>query len=221
MTWHRYAIWDEWKSLTRFTALVDYSLETSATLWKALPIRERDAVTLVRPEGGSKFACPGSSFLPILEDRHTIASLLILSSYALIEAHVDDVLEHMAASGITSIQLVNDYRSGLFTAQQFCSRGGVETWGQTLLSSLGRDWSEVLDGKAGAVEVATVRNAIAHGKKHVDQSMINRVNNANGTLPWGLGDAITLNLALTRIYRDRLRSFARVVGSAAHTTAYP
>lgn len=221
VSWHRYGIWDEWKEWKRFLALVDYSLETSATLWKALPIKDRDQVTLIRPSGGSKFSCPGDRFLPILDDRHTISTLLVISSYALVEGHVDEVLRHAAASPITSIPLVNSVRSGSVTGQSLCSNGGIETWGATVLSAFGRDWSNVHDGKAGAVEVATVRNALAHGKRCVDTSMLNRVTAAGGTLPWPVGDPISLDMTLTGLYRNRLRSFARVLGTAAHVAAYP
>lgn len=103
--------------------LVDYSLETSASLWKALPIKDRDHVTLVRPNCGSKFACPGSNFLPVLEDRNAMSTLLILSSYALLEGHVDEVLAHMAASPLRSVPLVDSVRAGLITRKSFCANG--------------------------------------------------------------------------------------------------
>lgn len=69
--------------------------------------------------------------------------------------------------------------------------------------------------------MAAVRNALAHGRKVVDPSMVNRVTAAGGALPWIAGDRIELSLLQTRIYRDRLRSFARVVGTGAHLLAYP
>lgn len=221
MAWHRYSIWDDWKEWTQFLALVDYSLESSATTWRSLPVKDRDQVTLVRTNGGSKFSCPGDRFLPTLESRHTVCTLLILSSYALIEGHVEEVLIHAAASLLASVSLVNDFRNGVITAKGFCSNGGVETWGTALLSAFGRDWSNVYDGKAGAVEVAAVRNALAHGRKCVTASMINRVTAAGGSLPWCEGDPIALDMTLTGLYRNRLRSFARVIGTAAHVAAYP
>ncbi|TCO37263.1 hypothetical protein EV148_11074 [Dokdonella fugitiva] len=221
MTWHRYSIWDDWKEWTQFLALVDYSLESSASVWKSLPVKDRDQVTLIRTNGGSKFTCPGDRFLPTLESRHTVCTLLILSSYALIEGHVEEVLSHAADSSLASVALVNDFRNGIVTAKGLCSSGGIEKWGTTLLSAFARDWTNVHGGKAGAVEVATVRNALAHGRKCVTTSMVNRVSAAGGALPWSVGDPITLDMALTSLYRNRLRSFARVVGTAAHVTAYP
>ncbi len=221
MAWHRYGIWNDWKEWTQFLALVDYSLESSAAVWRYLPVKDRDQVTLVRTNGGSKFSCPGDRFLPTLESRHTVCTLLILSSYALIEGHVEEVLKHAAASPLASVPLVNDFRSGAITAKGFCSNGGVETWGTILLNAFGRDWSSVHDGKAGAVEVAAVRNALAHGKKCVSASMVNRVTAAGGSLPWSVGDQITLDMNLTGLYRNRLRSFARVIGTAAHVAAFP
>lgn len=221
MAWHRFSIWDDWKEWTQFLALVDYSLESSAAAWRSLPVKNRDQVTLVRTNGASKFSCSGDRFLPTLESRHTVCTLLILSSYALIEGHVEEVLTHAAASSLATSPLVNDFRNGVITAKGFCSNGGIETWGTTLLSAFGRDWNNVHDGKAGAVEVAVVRNALAHGVKCVSASMVNRVTAVGGSLPWVVGDRIALDMTLTGLYRNRLRSFARVIGTAAHVTAYP
>lgn len=214
-TWERFPIWDEWKKWTRFAALMDYSLEASATLWKSLPVKDRDHVTIQRNFSGSRFACPGSAFLPILEDRHAFSSLLLLSSWSLIEGHVDEVIDYMVCHGVITIPLVNERRSGITTSEDFF-KGGVETWGAKLLMALGRDWSDIQDGKAGIVEVSLVRNALAHGKKQVDQSMLNRFTGAGGgSLPWQIGADISLDLARTRLYRDRMRSFARVISTAA------
>jgi hypothetical protein len=214
---HRFSIWDEWKSWTRFQALIDYSLETSATLWQGLPVKDRDQVTIQRTLGQSRFACPGNQFLPMLQDRHTISSLLVLSSYALIEGHIEEVLDYMVTAGVVGIQIVDDVRAGTQTAKTFIASGGIETWGTSLLLQLGRDWGNVHDGCGGIVEVAIVRNALAHGARTVTQSMINRVQQNGGALPWAIGAPIRLDLSLVRTYRDRLRSFARVIGfSAVH-----
>lgn len=201
--------------MTRYFALVDYSLNTSAMLWEALPIKDRDSATLQRQFGTSKFACPGGNVLPVLQDRHTLCSLLTLSSYALVEAHVDDVITYMVSKGSVGVQLVDDVRAGKTTVRGFVGSGGIEVWGTTLLNQLGRSWADVFDGLGGAVEVATVRNALAHANRTVGQSMINRVQQSGGGLPWPLGAEIALDLERARVYRDRLRSFARVTDMAA------
>lgn len=93
--------------------------------------------------------------------------------------------------------------------------GGIEAWGTRILTDLGRDWSYVEAEKAGLVEVAIVRNAIAHGETDVTQSMVNRVNIVGGSLPWNIGSPIRLDIARVKEYRHRLRSFTRVVEHGA------
>ncbi len=61
------------------------------------------------------------------------------------------------------------------------------------------------------VEAAAIRNALAHGQQHVSQAMVNRVTQSSGTLPWGAGSPIVLDVALTKEYRHRFRSLMRVV----------
>ena len=69
--------------------------------------------------------------------------LRLLSYYALAEAAAADKL------GVDDVADV----------------GGIEVWGQRLLDAAKAEWKQVKAGKAGAVEVAVVRNTIAHGER--------------------------------------------------------
>ena len=53
--------------------------------------------------------------------------------------------------------------------------GPVEEWGTELLSRGGSGWDDVKDGRAGVVEVAVVRNAVAHGRHVVDERSAQRL----------------------------------------------
>ena len=53
--------------------------------------------------------------------------------------------------------------------------GGIEDWGRRLLATTGSTWGALKEGVAGAVEVAVVRNAYAHGGRRIDESAANRL----------------------------------------------
>src|SRR4051794_25483101 len=71
------------------------------------------------------------------------------------------------------------------------SLGGIEGWGTRLLTGNDRDWSEVEGGLAGAVEVAVVRDAFAHGSRTIDSLARARLL-AAGARTRPVGSAVTL-----------------------------
>jgi hypothetical protein len=58
---------------------------------------------------------------------------------------------------------------------------------------------------AGAVEVAVVRNAYAHGGRRIDESAANRLR-AVGVASPAQGDLVVLDYATLKIFRRRLRA---------------
>jgi len=197
-------------------ALTEYSLELATNHWESLPVEELAGAIIERPNGSGIFRCQGNHIIPVLKDRHVLSSMLLLASYALIEAHVENVLEYSVAKPATSSKLVNDFRAQTTTFDDFL-KGGIEAWGTKILTELQRTWTDVAKGKAGLVEVSTVRNALAHGENLVTINMVNRVTAAGGILPWSCGGEIKLTPDLLNEYRARLRSFARVISTAAVT----
>jgi hypothetical protein len=83
--------------------------------------------------------------------------------------------------------------------------GGIEDWGTRLLATTGSTWAALKDGLAGAVEVAVVRNAYAHGALRIDESAANRLR-AVGIASPARGDLIALDYATVKVFRGRLRT---------------
>lgn len=83
--------------------------------------------------------------------------------------------------------------------------GGIEDWGRRLLATTGSTWGALKEGVAGAVEVAVVRNAYAHGGRRIDESAANRLRAVGITSP-ARGDLVVLDYATMKVFRGRLRT---------------
>jgi hypothetical protein len=208
-------VWERWKELTQFLALSDHVLLSQAEQWRALPIANKDKVDIVREDGPYSFHTTGLTYEKILSDRHVLSSVVLLNSYALIEEHVRKLYSALEMNPNVNTSLVAQIRAGTNSVNALLMSGGIETWGTKILNDLSRTWGDVESGLVGIVETATVRNGIAHGESEVTKVMVNRVSAAGGTLPWGLGVQIRLDIALLKEYRHRLRSFSRVIEYAA------
>lgn len=208
-------VWTRWKELTQFLALSDHVLLSQQDQWRALPIPDKQNVRILRKDGPYTFETNGATYEAILSDRHVLASVVLLNSYALVESAVRQIYGVLAADAAVTTPMLVHIRANTMSIGNLLKNGGIETWGTQVLTDLGRDWSYVETQKAGLVEVAIVRNAIAHGEADVTQSMINRAGGSGASLPWSVGIPIRLDIALLREYRNRLRSFARVVEHGA------
>ena len=83
--------------------------------------------------------------------------------------------------------------------------GGIEDWGRRLLATTGSTWDVLKGGVAGAVEVAVVRNAYAHGGRRIDESAANRLRAVGMTSP-ARRDLVALDYATLKAFRGRLRT---------------
>ena len=208
-------VWDRWKELTQFLALSDHVLLSQQEQWKSLPLADKDNAKIVRHDGPYKFETDGRTYDAILSDRHVLSSVVLLNSYALVETLARQVYDLIAIDPAVNTSLLTDIRSGVTTVHAVLKNGGLETWGTKLLLDLGRNWGYVETGLPGLIEVAVVRNGIAHGESQVTQSMLNRVAASGATLPWPLGADIKIDIPRLKEYRHRLRSFARVIEHGA------
>lgn len=208
-------VWTRWKELTQFLALSDHVLISQQEQWRALPIPDKQNIKILRQDGPYKFETDGATYEAILSDRHVLASVVLLNSYALVESAVRQVYGILVADAAATTPLLTQIRANTISIGDLLKNGGIETWGTQVLADLGRNWSYVETQKAGLVEVAIVRNAIAHGEADVTQSMINRAGASGASLPWLVGSPVRLDIALLKEYRHRLRSFARVVEHGA------
>jgi hypothetical protein len=111
-----------------------------SSLWTSLELRSADQVKLsaATPHGTYKVAL--QEHLEAVCDEEMLLASVLIHSYALAETAAAERLNG--------------------DARDF---GGIEDWGTRLLATTGSTWGGVKQGVAGAVEVAVVRNAYAHG----------------------------------------------------------
>ena len=76
--------------------------------------------------------------------------------------------------------------------------GGIEDWGTRLLATTGSTWDS-LGGLAGAVELAVVRNAYAHGGRRIDESAATRLQAVGKTSPT-CGDLVVLDYPTVKVF---------------------
>lgn len=183
-------IFDEWGELTKVFFSTRIAIDREAALWRSVEIARRDDVTLEVIRGQRTYAVDLNDHVRVLSDEHPLCALVLSLSYALLEAHARDRLN---------------------TAKL---EGGIEGWAKKLLDAHGRDWADVFGGKQGLVEVAVVRNALAHGAT-ITQEIHQRFADDGGVCPWPVGMVIRLDFETTNVFRDRLRSLIRVTQAVA------
>lgn len=178
--------WNEWGRLTRFMESARISFHREARLWQSLELQKPDEIKVHVNDEKSYYAVTLEQHCQAVNDDWLLFGLVLVASYALAEAAAAEKL------GVANMADV----------------GGVEAWGKSLLDRAGSKWSDVKDGKKGAVEVAVVRNAIAHGDRTYSQSAVNRLTIA-GVASVKVGDPIVLTHPVLKDYRARLKSLLR------------
>jgi hypothetical protein len=175
-------VWREWRRLTRFLESARVAFARESNLWISLELRSADEVKLsaATPHGSYKVGL--QQHLEAVRDEEMLFASVLIHSYALAET--------AAAERLGS------------DARDF---GGIEDWGTRLLATTGSTWGALKEGVAGAVEVAVVRNAYAHGSRRVDESAARRLRAVGMTSP-ALGDLIVLDYTTVKVFRGRLRT---------------
>ena len=178
--------WNEWGRLTRFMESARISFQREARLWQSLELQKPEEIKVHVNDDKSYYAVTLEQHCQAVNDDWLLFGLVLVASYALAESAASEKL------GLTNMTDV----------------GGVETWGQRLLDGAGSKWSDVKDGKKGAVEVAVVRNVIAHGDRTYSQTAVNRLSSA-GIANIKVGDPVVLTHAVLKDHRARLKSLLR------------
>jgi len=182
-------VWDEWGALTRFLESARLAFARERRLWQSLELKDPESVLITSPSGETgTYKVSREQHVAAVEDEQTLFASVLIHSYALTESVACD-------------RLGMDPRS---------SRG-IETWAANLLSANGRSWTNVLDGEAGAVEVAVIRNAFAHGSRLVDEAGEARLRKAGPAL-YSSGDRVVLGYDQLCKLRVRLRGILRYGG---------
>ena len=179
-------LWTEWGRLTRFTESTRLAFARERELWKGLEIKGKDDLKLEAETDQGKYEVRVRAHLDALGDEQTLYASVLIHSYALAEAAATKRLRVKTPCGI-------------------------EDWGSRLLDQSGQQWSDVLDGMPGAVEVAVLRNAFAHGNRAIRPQAGDRLR-AAGSTAIKTGNRVTLGYEDLRCYRARLRSLLQCGG---------
>ena len=162
------------------------SFQRESRLWQSLELQNPDEIRVHVNDDKSYYAVTLEQHCQAVNDDWLLFGLVLVASYALAESAAS---EKLGLSNITDV-------------------GGVENWGQRLLDGAGSTWSDVKDGKKGAVEVAVIRNVIAHGERNYSQTAVNRLT-ASGITTIRVGDPVLLTHAALKDHRARLKSLLR------------
>jgi len=180
------AVWDEWLRITRFLEAARLAFAREAELWTSLETVE--PVTLDVTTSKGRYRVDVADHLTAVQDDETLLASVLIHTYALAESAAVDHLSIGARD-----------------------LGGIEDWGDRLLASENRSWRDLQDGLAGAVEVAVVRNAFAHGQRTIDASGERRLR-AAGVSSWSAGDSVSLTYDQLQVYRRCLRHMLGLAG---------
>lgn len=181
------SVWHEWGRITRFLESARLAFAREHALWSTLEIADLKNVAVHAPTGAtSNYQVRLNQHLAAIGDEETLLASVLIHSYALAESGAADHL------GVDS----RDF-------------GGIEDWGARLLASASGTWDQVLDGLAGAVEVAVVRNTYAHGTRVIDPAASTRLVEAGGP-ELAAGSSIAITYEDLQGYRARLKSLLRV-----------
>lgn len=165
-------------------------------LWQSLEFEDPSTVRIQGSSGTTgSYRIDLADHLEAIRDETTFLASVLIHSYALAES---------AASEALSLQ-----SSAL---------GGIEVWGGQLLARNGHTWSDVYGGLTGAVEVAVIRNVLAHGGRTLDAAGASRLA-ATGSTSREAGSPVELHYDELFQFRSRLRSLLRYGGiSGARAT---
>ena len=182
------AVWEEWRRITRFLESARVAFARERALWTSLKLVGADDVRFYASTGAGKHRVGIPDHLAAIEDDDALYASVLIHSYAIAESAA---AERLGAD-----------------ARNF---GGIEKWGPRLLATTGESWESVLDGRAGVVEVAVVRNAYAHGARRIDGLAAKRLRGV-GITDRVEGDPVALDYPTLKLYRGRLRDLLNAGG---------
>lgn len=174
--------WAEWTRLGRFLDSARLAFERERGAWGRLKGADPGRVIQNGSAQPSRRKVTLQHHLAAVQDDEPLLASVLVLSYALAESFAARRLD-------TEARLLN----------------GIEDWGERLLVAAGRDWTAVRGGLAGAVEVAVVRNAFAHGAETIDEHADTRLRRA-GVTDRAAGSRVTISYPECSEFRARLSS---------------
>ena len=157
-------LWDEWERLTRFLESSRVVFARERVMWESLDLADFDGARIKTTRDQVTYDVDLDDHLETLADEEILWGSVLVHSFALTQAAAAEKLDL-------------DMRVA----------AGIEDWGTRLLKANGKTWDAVKGGKRGAVEVAVVRNAVAHGTRTLNANAAERMlkAGANGSTQGG------------------------------------
>ena len=182
-------LWQEWERLTRFLESSRVVFAREEVLWKSLDLADFDGARIRTTRDQVTYDVDLDDHLATLGDEEILWGSVLVHTFALTQSAAEEKLEI-------------DLRT----------TAGIEDWGGKLLKSAGKTWGDVKGGMAGAVEVAVVRNAVAHGTRTINPNAAGRLRKAGSNGNAREGSRVTLTYQNLRGYRIRLKSLLNAGG---------
>lgn len=177
-------LWYEWGRITRFLESARLAFARERNLWHSLEIERPSDIKLTAPAGQGNYKVALTDHLGAMDDEVTLFAAVLIQSYALAEFAAAKQL------GDKNIRRIED-------------------WGKRLLAANGKSWADVVGDLPGAVQVAVVRNAFAHGTHTIDETAVNRLKDAGAPSP-RVGTIVSLTYEELRQFRSCLLSLLRL-----------
>jgi hypothetical protein len=187
-------LFEEWGRITRFLESARLAFAREENLWTSLELSDRDDVKISASSPNGRYTVGLPQHVAAVQDEETLFASVLIHSYAFAQSAAG------AHLGIDSYAC-----------------GGIEDWGARLLDGATRSWTDVRGGLAGAVEVAVVRNAFAHGSRTINEQAAKRLA-AVGITSRPCGSFVNLTYVHLRGYRARLLSLLTVANIGALPT---
>ena len=182
-------LWHEWERLTRFLESSRVVFARERVMWESLDLADFDGARIKTTRDQVTYDVDLDDHLEALADEEILWGAVLVHSFALTQAAAAEKL-----------------------AIDMKASSGIEDWGGRLLKANGKTWKDVKGGLGGAVEVAVVRNAVAHGTRTIGESEAERLRKAGSKPERKAGSKRTLSYPHLRGYRNRLKSLLEVGG---------
>lgn len=158
-------------------------------MWESLGLKDFDGARIRQTRDQVTYDVDLDDHLAAVEDEEILRGAILVQSFALTQATVEDKL----GSGA---HMTN----------------GIENWGRDFLAANGKTWKDVRRGEGGVVEAAVVRNAIAHGSRTFSAAAAKRLRDSGAKTNARAGAKVSLSYNNLRGHRNSLESLLRAGG---------
>lgn len=207
--WVKAPMWEEWLALTRLQWSGRIAFENEVERWANRRFSGKEAVSVVIDDCGGRYEASLASHVATLGDHRLFCGLILLRSWALLESHAR-LVGHIARTRDWAGASGGFDRDRLDAIYGEKLQGGPVAWLNATMDAVQQPWAAVYGGQAGLVEIALLRNAIAHGHRTVTARLMTEM--AGASIPYSatIGAPLAIDFAALHEYRGRIRSWCRV-----------